>query len=227
MCAERAIDAKIVFRKLKALKAKCDTVKDSLGLCDNDARAKGLIHVRQMSNTLAAIPNEIQRYETGDPASKAKREETIRDMFRIPADDSLDSWISDLNDNCKAAFLTLCLFALENCATAVLLAIGKQPCGKTLRDFQQLLQETGFDAQGNEYQRIRLSAYVRNTLHKAGVHQDEDVTVWCDGRPYSFKKGKHPCFCLWPDVLDMVHRDLEVVEAMFTHPKVASKTHIA
>ena len=47
--------------QIQAVKDKCNHILTRLALPDDDARAQGIIHIRQFCNTLAAVPIKLQQ----------------------------------------------------------------------------------------------------------------------------------------------------------------------
>lgn len=205
------------------IKKKCKAIICSLNVCECDARRQGMVHVRQMCNTLAAVPIKLQQN-----VEFASNVPVICAILGVSDAASLKRQLGDLNKNAKCSFITMVQFALENCIKNVLDALprvktpwGFKDCAKRILKFADL------PTCGCKYHRLILPAAIRDSLHRNGVHTLDDWCVVMDGAKYEFRQDE-PIYCgSWSHIVWAVLKALDVYEAIFKSEKVAAIPHIA
>ncbi len=87
----------------------------NLNLADSDARVHGMIHVRQLCNTIAFIPIKLQ--QNAEIPNKRPAILAGLDLANIT---DLSNMLTDLNKSAKASFIAMVQFALENCIVRII-----------------------------------------------------------------------------------------------------------
>jgi hypothetical protein len=204
--------------QVQNLKDKCTLILEKLALPNDDARAQGVIHVRQFCNTLAAVPIKLQQN-----AEKPSNVPVIMQLLGLQHAKHLKSCLADLNKNAKVSFITMTQFALENCIERVLDAI---PYEKAQGTFSKsslcLLKVTGVAEHQTKHEIIMVPAWIRNTLHSACIHSLASKTIVIDGESYKFEKGKRPSCALWSHLTHCLLNALDIYEEMLCSSVVTS-----
>ena len=203
--------------QLQAVKDKCNTLVQQLGLPDDDARAVALIQVRQFCNTLAAVPIKLQQNaEIGANAP------VIMQILGVPNIKDLLSVLEDLNQNAKASFVTMVQFALENCVDRILhsLATGEKG-GYFSANSKALIDLAGLSRPDQKHQLLLVPAWIRNSLHAGGIHRKSTRTIVVDGEEYRFEKGQRVECASWSHLFHVVGHALDVYGEILLSDSVA------
>lgn len=203
--------------QLQSIKDKCNDIIDALNLPKDDARNQAMVHVRQFCNTLAAVPIKLsQNAEIGNNVP------IIMTLLGLTKKDDLKSCLGDLNHNSKASFVTMVQFALENCVVRILHAMPGEPDqGNFKASCQRLLTVAGLSNASAKHQILLVPAWIRNSLHAAGIHGRASKTVVIDGEPYEFKKGGRICCASWSHLFHAFRNGLDIYEEVLTSSSVS------
>ena len=202
--------------QLQAVKDQCNGILKTLGIPDDEARAQGIVHVRQLCNTIAAVPIKLQQN-----AERPSNIPSILALLGLSNIKDLQSLLHDLNSNSKTSFLTMVQFALENCIVQVIEAIGaKRPSGKFSRDAESIIQLCDIADPERKLELLMLPALLRNTLHANGIHRWPSKTVIVDGEEYVFEKDKRINCGSWSHIFHAVLNSLSVYEEILTSERV-------
>jgi len=202
--------------QLQAVKDQCNGILKTLGIPDDDARAQGIVHVRQLCNTIAAVPIKLQQN-----AERPSNIPSILALLGLSNIKDLQSLLHDLNSNSKTSFLTMVQFALENCIVQVIEVIGaKRPSGKFSRDAESIIQLCDIADPERKLELLMLPALLRNTLHANGIHRWPSKTVIVDGEEYVFEKDKRINCGSWSHIFHAVLNSLSVYEEILTSERV-------
>ena len=208
--------------QIQAVKNQCNGLLEKLNLPDDDARALALIQVRQMCNTIAAVPIKLQQN-----AEIAGDIPVMLALLGINDFGSLKSLLTDLNKNSKASFLTMVQVALENCVVQVIEAIGgKKPSGKFSTDAKAIINLCGLTDPRQKLELLMLPAWLRNTLHANGIHKRPSKTLIVDGEAFVFEQDKRLQCGSWSHIAYAVMNSLYVYEELLTSSKVEAIQHI-
>jgi hypothetical protein len=200
--------------QLQKLKEKCIDILKTLNKPEDDARAKGIIHVRQMCNTIGAIPIKLQQN-----AGIAGNVPIILRLLGLSDEKSLERVLTDYNQNSKASFITMVQFALENCVTQVIDSIGEKTTGRFSADAKQILSICKI-YQPEKLNQILLPTYIRNTLHSNSVHTKPNIVITVDGEEYIFEEGKKIKCGSWSHIFHAILNSLVVYEEIFQSDKI-------
>ena len=207
--------------QIQTVKDKCSHILERLDLPNDDARAEGIIHVRQFCNTLAAVPIKLQQ--------NAKRGNIpiIMQLLGLQRPEHLKSCLIDLNKNAKVSFITMTQFALENCIERVLDAIpGEKAQGTFSKSSLRLLEVTKVTDYKNKHEILMVPAWIRNSFHSSCVHSRESKTVVIDGESYKFEKGKRLSCGSWSHLMHCLLNALDIYEEMLCSSVVTSISKI-
>ena len=219
----RAQNWKERLDQLQALKDKCNQIIGSLGIPQErekeDVRTLAIIQVRQFCNTLALAPIILHvQYE------KSKGND-IQKVFCLPNDEALKSFLGDLKKNCKASFVTMAQFALENSIERVLDSIPNQKgCRNFSSSSKQLLQVAGIN--DTKHDILMVPARIRNSLHGAGIYNGPSKCVDICGEQYVFTKGQRVSCVTWSHVFHAFCNCLDIYREMLSSPEVKEVDHI-
>jgi hypothetical protein len=204
--------------QLQGVTKKCDLILERLALSEDDARSQGFIHVRQLCNTIAAVPIILMRH-----AEDGSTRPAVMRLFGIHELKTLESWLSDLNKNAKLSFITMVQFALENCIECVLNALPRvKALGKFSKSARRLIEVAKINDPEIKHQILMVPAWIRNTLHAAGIHSYASKTVNIDGIPYVFEKGQRFSCGSWSHLFHAIQHALDVYEEMICSTVVVS-----
>lgn len=208
--------------QIQDVKDKCNRILKQLALPNDDARAQGIIHVRQFCNTLAAVPIKLQQN-----AENRRKVSSIMQLLGLQRIEHLKSCLGDLNKNAKVSFITMTQFALEHCIERVLDAIpGEKAQGTFSRSSLRLLEVTQVADHQRKLDMLMVPAWIRNTLHSAGVHSRTSRIVVIDGESYRFEKGKRISCASWSHLMHCLLNVLDIYEEMLCSSVVTSITRI-
>ncbi len=208
--------------QIQAIKDKCNHILEKLALPNDDARAEGIIHVRQFCNTLAAVPIKLQQN-----AEIRGNVPIIMQLLGLQCPEHLKSCLGDFNKNAKASFITSAQFALENCIERVLDALpGEKAQGKFSKSSLRLLQVTKVADHQTKHEILMVPAWIRNSLHSAGIHSRASKTIVIDGECYKFEKGKRLSCASWSHLMHCLSNALDIYEEMLCSSVVSSISKI-
>jgi hypothetical protein len=208
--------------QIQAVKDKCKHILEKLALPNDDARAEGIIHVRQFCNTLAAVPIKLQQNAENNRYVRA-----IMQILGLQQPKDLKSCLGDLNKNAKVSFVTMTQFALENCIERVLDAIpGEKAQGIFSKSSLRLLEVTKVVEPQTKHEILMVPARIRNTLHSAGIHSRASRTIVIDGESYKFEKGKRLSCASWSHLMHCLLNVLDIYEKMLCSSVVTSISEI-
>ena len=209
--------------QIQDVKDKCNHILKKIALPDDDARAQGIIHVRQFCNTLAAVPIKLQQN-----AENRRNIPVIMQLLGLQRVEHLKSCLGDLNKNAKVSFVTMTQFALENCIERVLDAIPSEKAQGTFsKSSLRLLEVTQLADHQMKHEILMVPAWIRNTLHSAGIHSRTTKTILIDGEPYKFEKGKRLSCASWSHLMHCLSNVLDIYEEMLCSSVVTTITKIA
>jgi hypothetical protein len=204
--------------QIQALKGKCNHILAKLSLPNEDARAEGIVHLRQLCNTLAAVPIKLQQN-----AERPVNVRIIMQLLGLQRPEDLQACLSDFNKNSKASFITMAQFALENCISHILDAIpGEREQGAFSRSSLRLLKVTGVPHHQAKHEILMVPAWIRNALHSAGIHNRATKTVVVDGESFRFEKGKRLSCASWGHLVHCLSSALDIYEEMLCSSLVKS-----
>ncbi len=204
--------------QIQDVKDKCSHILKKLDLPVNDARTEAIIRVRQFCNTLAAVPIRLQR-----SVEKGSNLAHITQLLGLHRLEDLKSCLSDLDENAKVSFITMTQFALENCIERVLDAIpGEKAQGSFSKSSLRLLEVTGVADHQTRHDILMVPAWIRNTLHSAGVHDRTSRTIVIDKEAYTFEKGKVLSCASWSHLMHCLSSALDIYEQILCSSVVAS-----
>jgi len=208
--------------QMQEVKDKCNAIIKHLNLPREDARVLGVVHIRQFCNTLVAVPLQLQH--------NAENRNNIPVIMRMPGlrrMEDLRSCLGDLNKNSKISFVTMAQFAFENCIGKVLEAIpNEKKLGSFSRSSKRIIDVARLKDAKNKHDLIMVPAWIRNTLHAGGIHEQADKTVVVDGEPFVFQKGQRFECATWSHVLYVFLHCLDVYEEILISKKVKEITFI-
>lgn len=208
--------------QIQTVKDKCNHILSELSLPKDDARAEGIIHVRQFCNTLASVPIKLQQN-----SEKPNNVPIIMQLLGLPRVEDLKICLGDLNKNCKASFITMTQFALENCISRILDAIpGEKPQDTFYHRSLRLLEVTKTPDHLTKHDILMVPAWIRNALHSAGVHGRGSKSVVVGGECYIFEKGKRVSCCSWSHLLHCLLVALDIYEEMLCSSRVRSVSKV-
>jgi len=204
--------------QLQVIKDECNEILNRLHLPRDDARAQGIIHVRQLCNTLAAVTFKLQQN-----AEIRGNIPSILALLGLPDENSLRILFSDLNSNSKAAFLTMVQFALENCIAQVINAIGtEQPSGKFSQDANLIIKLCSLPEPERKHELLLVPALLRNTLHANGIYKWPSKAVIIETTQFVFEKDKRIKCASWSHIMHAILHSLSVYEEILMSQKVHS-----
>lgn len=203
--------------QLQTIKDKCNRILEKLGIPEDDARAQGMVHVRQLCNTIAAVPIKLLQN-----AERPSNIPSILALLGLNNTKGLKSCLTDLNKNSKTSFLTMVQFSLENCIVQVIGAIGEgRPCNKFSKDAKLIIELCSIaDPEQKKLDLLMVPAWLRNTLHANGIHSGRSKTVIIYGAEYVFEKDKRINCGSWSHIFHTVLNSLNVYEEILTSEKV-------
>jgi|GEM_PF-4719801 len=208
--------------QIQAVKDKCNHILKRLALPDDDARAQGIVHVRQFCNTLAAVPIKLQ--QNAEVGSNVR---IIMQLLGVQRHEDLKSCLGDLNKNAKVSFITMTQFALENCIERVLDAIpGEKAQGTFCKGSLRLLKVTKVADHQTKHDILMVPAWIRNTLHSACIYRGGSKEVVIDGECYRFEKGKGLYCGTWSHLMHCLSNALDIYEEMLCSSVVTSISKI-
>ncbi len=208
--------------QIQTVKDKCNHILKKLDLPNNDARAEGIIHVRQFCNTLAAIPIKLQQN-----AEIRRNVPVIMQLLGLQHIEHLKSCLGDLNKNAKTSFITMTQFALENCIERVLDAMPGEKAQRTFsKSSLRLLEVTKVANHQSKHEILMVPAWIRNSLHSACIHSRASKTVVIDGEFYKFEKGKRISCASWSHLMHCLLNALDIYEEMLCSSVVNSISKI-
>jgi hypothetical protein len=207
--------------QLQAIKDKCNEILQTLNKPENDARAKGMIHVRQICNTIGAVPIKLLQN-----AEIPNNVQVILQLLGLTKEKDLQSILSDFNSNSKASFITMVQFVLENCIMQVIESTGEKPAGKFYKDAKHILHLCKIEQLECKLEIIILPAYIRNTLHANGVHKWPSKTIILDGEEYKFEKDKRVNCGSWSHMFHAVFHSLGIYEEIFKSDEISRIQYI-
>jgi len=208
--------------QIQAVKDKCNHILEKLVLPNDDARAEGIIQVRQFCNTLAAVPIKLQQN-----AEIRTNVPILMRLLGLHRPEDLKSCLVDLNKNAKVSFITMTQFSLENCIERILDAIhGEKAQGTFSKSSLRLLEVTKVNDHKNKYKILMVPAWVRNTFHSACIHRRASKTVIIDGESYNFEKGKVLSCGTWSHLMHCLSNALDIYEEMLSSSIVTSISKI-
>ena len=208
--------------QIQAVKDKCNRILKGLALPDSDARAAGIIHVRQFCNTLAAVPIKLQQN-----AEVRQNVPIIMQLLGLQCPQDLKSCLEDLDDNARASFITMAQFALENCIKRVLDTIPDEKTqGTFCKSSLRLLEVTKVSNHLSKHEILMVPAQIRNALHSAGIYSGRSKTVIIDGESYKFKEETRLSCASWSHLTHCLLNALDIYEEMLCSSVVTSISNI-
>lgn len=208
--------------QMQVVKDKCNYILEKLALPNDDVRAEGIIHVRQFCNTLAAVPIKLQQN-----AENKRNVSIIIQLLGLKRPEHFKSCLVDLNKNAKVSFITMTQFALENCIERVLDAIpGEKAQGSFSKSSLRILEVTKIADHQKKHDILMVPAWIRNTLHSAGIHSRTSKTIVIDGESYKFEKGKRLSCASWSHLMHCLLNALDIYGEIFSSSVVASISKI-
>ena len=204
--------------QLQGLKDKCNSIIDTLGLPDDDARILALVQVRQLCNTLALVPIKLQQN-----AEIGSNVPVIMQLLGIQELSGLKSVLGDLNDNAKLSFVTMCQFSLENCVYSILASLsGRSNSARFSDESERLIRLAKLDRPADKHQLILVPAWMRNTFHSGVIHNKSSKTVVVDGEPYRFVKGERLECGSWSHLFHAFLHALDIYAEILASSPVAA-----
>jgi len=202
--------------QIQEIKDKCNSIIDNLNLDEGDVRIQGMIHVRQLCNTLAAIPIKLQQNAENPNSIPA-----VLSLLGLSNSDDLSSVLQDFNANAKAGFITTVQFALENCIVCIIEAIPRVDPQNGFGQNARVIIELGEIPQAEQkLDLMMLPAWIRNTLHANGIHNRSNRTIEVDGESYIFERGQRISCGTWSHLFHAIFHSLAVVEEIFMSDKI-------
>lgn len=208
----------------QAVKDKCNQIIGSLGIPKErekkDVRTLAFIQFRQFCNTLAFAPIILHLQY------KNCRGNDIKKTFRLPDEKALNSFLTDLNDNCKASFVTMAQFALENCVSRVIEAVGQKVDMRFSKNVIVLSEATNLANKNIKREILMVPAWIRNSLHRGGIPSFDSDPVNIDGKQYLFIKGQRVSCTTWSHIFHAYSHCLDIYQEMLSSPLVKAVNHI-
>lgn len=203
--------------QLQAVKDKCKSIIQQLDLPKIDARAQALIQVRQLCNTLGAVPIKLQQN-----AEIASNLPVVMAILGLQNARDVEAVLGDLNKNAKVSFVTMVQFALENCVDRILHALtGQQESARFSTNSKKLIELAGLDRPGKKHELMLVLAWIRNTFHAGGVHRKSTKTILIGGEQYKFEKGETLMCGSWSHLFHATDRSLDVYAEILLSAPVA------
>jgi len=200
-------------------KNKCNAILRKLSLPDDDVRTQCLIHVRQMCNTLGHIPLALQHQAEKDSS-------LVANILLLDDPKDLGGLLTDFSKNSKAAYITCVQFALENCIKSILEILGSVP-PTFWGSAKKIIEVAGIPKSDEKLKQLMVPAYIRNSLHRNGVHTKQSVpAVVIDGESYSFRKDKRVDCASWSHLFHLVLNILDIYEEIFMATPIRKISYI-
>lgn len=202
--------------QIQEIKDKCNSIIDSLNLVESDARVQGMIHVRQLCNTLAVIPIKLQQN-----AENPNNIPVILSLLGLSNIDDLSRILQDFNANSKVGFITVVQFALENCIVRIINAIpGENPQINFNQNAELIIRLSGIPEVEHKLELMILPAWIRNTLHANGIHNRSNRIIVVDGESYIFERGQRIVCGTWSHLFHVIFHSLVTVEEIFMSDRI-------
>lgn len=209
--------------QIQEIKDKCNSIIGNLNLAEGDVRMQGMIHVRQLCNTLAAIPIKLQQN-----AENPNNMPAILSLLGLSNIDDLRRILHDFNANAKAGFITTVQFALENCIVCIIEAIpGVDPQFNFSQNAEIIIELSEILQVENKLDLMMLPAWIRNALHANGIHTKSNRTIVVDGESYIFERGQRIACGSWSHLFHAVFHSLSVVEEIFLSNRISTIEQIS
>lgn len=202
-------------RQLDALKAKSNEIIKRLNLPETDARVRGMVHVRQLANTLAAVPIMLQLKAENAPTQ-------VCSVLGISGLDDLSSLLGDLNHNSKCAFVTMAQFALENSVALTLKAMPVSGSNKFYKRVESLLNVAGYSTSGHEFNVLMVPQSIRNSLHANGIHCGAAKSANIGGAQYTFVPGQRVNCASWSHIFHALSACLDIYSQIFSSSQISA-----
>ncbi len=206
--------------QMQNIKDKCNAIIDKLSLPEDDARTQGMIHVRQMCNTLAHVPIALQHQAESNA-------DLIREILLISDIEGLENVLRDLNANSKLSFITVIQFAFENCIKTILEALGEQAPKSFYESARKIIEITQIPDPDTKRIILMIPANMRNALHRNGIHTKPDIApISIDGATYEFRQGQRPNCGSWSHLSHIIFEVLNIYEEILTASTITRISHI-
>lgn len=202
--------------QIQEIKDKCNSIIENLNLNESDVRIQGMIHVRGLCNTLAAIPIKLQQN-----AENPNNISAILSLLGLSSIDDLSIILEDFNANSKIGFITSVQFALENCIVRIIEAIpGVDPQFSFSQNADIIIEQSEIPQAAHKLDLMLLPAWIRNTLHANGIHNRSNRTIVVDGESYIFERGQRIAGGTWSHLFHAISHSLVVVEEIFISDRI-------
>ena len=202
--------------QIQEIKDKCNSIIENLNLNESDVRIQGMIHVRGLGNTLAAIPIKLQQN-----AENPNNISAILSLLGLASIDDLRTILEDFNANSKIGFITSVQFVLENCIVRIIEAIpGVDPKFSFSQNADIIIEQSEIPQAAHKLDLMLLPAWIRNTLHANGIHNRSNRTFVVDGESYIFEKGQRIACGKWSHLFHAIFHSLAIYEEIFTSDRI-------
>lgn len=207
---------------VQSLINKCLDLSTGLGYSADDARTIGLNSVKEIAQYSLMILNILDSWHRGSEDVKALIPQIIQ--LQNLTQDAADSCANILEQNARLNLVLVGQFRIENCLKNINseLQIPSQGTGfyKTAR---ALLNRLGIP-NGN-LSIINVPALIRNSLHRNGIHTQQNATVTLDGGViYDFVEGDVVHCASWEHIAHSLECSVGVLEKIFNEPNVSALT---
>ncbi|MBS3922356.1 MAG: hypothetical protein KGZ37_04315 [Nitrosarchaeum sp.] len=125
----------------------------------------------------------------------------------------------------REASITLFMFQIENFLKQINLILENKFDDKGYSGLlKHVLREVGLnDSELKNYNSLYLPSVVRNSLHYAGIHTDNDTEGKIEDIQFKFKKGKKVIYGSWYHTYFFFENMIVTVEKILASPKIINK----
>jgi hypothetical protein len=212
------------IRQFTEIKKKIRKILDVIGENRDDARALGIIHIRQVLNTLI-MPTLFIHWNCEERGCK----ELVKQLFTFKEDRDLILFCSDFNPNSKNAAILEIQFSIENCMSSILEFINEDNVNISQGYWsksKRLLELVALENLDYKHRVLNILAKMRNSSHRCGIYTQEFFSVKIGEETYSFEKNKRVEKANWEHIFNVLNAVLDILEEIFDSEKIKSVTLI-
>lgn len=116
-------------------------------------------------------------------------------------------------------------FKIENLFNNILKALSASPNRRGFWHISDaILQQAGIPTTGPEKNTLTVLAYLRNSFHANGIHNNDSLSIDIDGIRFEFCKGKRVECASWKHIVVIMQESISVLESVLFSNKVANLT---